>query len=440
MTSQWCQLAAASATCAWTHSTPATWLQVSDRLKGPHRRGSTVKEGGPAAPGNRAHQGGREQLPPPAYHVAPAALALLCGRGLFEVGRASFDSWRTALCHRVGTAPGLMAWDLHGPRQRARLLAMAPHRACQHLGRLLLLLASLGQVWMATTCPEGCKCDHLLVNCTQGRLGFFPMGIPLDTRQLVLVENQLDSLPSVPLNILTDLVYLDCSNNELSNNLQATFFSLPLVYLDLSFNNLTSITLSTFNLLTSLVVLKLSDNPFLAAIEKDSFSNNTALRELDLSRTALTFLDATTVNHLINLRTLDLSANLWHCDCSMRALCSWLHHSDVYLPDAENMTCNTPPEAHGILVPEMEATLNVICFTNLYQKDYAFLMLIGFVIFSMGTVVAWVAGICIVLYNRFCKSDDDDEDYAEDEEPRGQPPARNSAKDKEFEVYVNAYV
>ncbi|XP_078515337.1 leucine-rich repeat-containing protein 52 [Lissotriton helveticus] len=330
-----------------------------------------------------------------------------------------------------------MARDTHGPQQRARCQPMSPHRARRPLGALLLLLAALGRP--AGGCPKACACEqHLLVNCTRTGLDSFPPGIPLDTRQLVLAGNRLSTLPSVSLNILMDLVYLDCSGNELGESLEATFLSLPLVYLDLSFNNLSRVSASTFSLLVSLVVLKLSDNPGLVEVERGAFANNTGLRELDLSRSGLTFLDASTVSQLPNLRTLGLGSNPWHCYCPLRELSSWLETSSLYFPDADNISCHSPQEVKGVLLSAMGENMDLMCFTNLYQKDYLFLMLIGFAIFSTGTAVAWITGVCIVLYNRLCKSKDDDEDY-EETQVCPQPPGQN-AKDEDFEVYINAYV
>ncbi|CAJ0946561.1 unnamed protein product [Ranitomeya imitator] len=166
----------------------------------------------------------------------------------------------------------------------------------------------------------------------------------MDTRQLILTHNNLTYLPSMDLNLLIDLVYLDCSHNILGDSLEATFIALPLVYLDLSHNNISKITTGTFYLLTSLVVLNLSDNPNLEEIEKDAFANNTGLRQLDLSRTALTYLDVTTVSELPSLRTLGLSSNPWDCYCPMKDFLKWVTESDIYFTGE--------PERKGTLLDE----------------------------------------------------------------------------------------
>lgn len=197
----------------------------------------------------------------------------------------------------------------------------------------LSLVFLLGMAAEGISCPSRCSCQYLEVNCSGQQLQEFPVDIPLDTRQLILAANNVSYLPAVELSFLADLVYLDCRKNLLGDDLDFTFIGVAkLVYLDLSFNNLTQVTFSTFSHLLSLVVLKISDNPNLVAIEKDAFANNTWLRHLDVSRTGLTFLDTSTVRDLPNLRLLGLSDNLWHCNCSFLDFVTWIMESDVHFP------------------------------------------------------------------------------------------------------------
>uniref|UniRef100_A0ACB8F2J6 Uncharacterized protein n=1 Tax=Sphaerodactylus townsendi TaxID=933632 RepID=A0ACB8F2J6_9SAUR len=194
----------------------------------------------------------------------------------------------------------------------------------------MVLLFGIGCTVESASCPKECTCQYLAVNCTGKHLEEFPAAVPLDTRQLVLAHNKLGYLPPVDLNFLSDLIYLDCSDNALGEDLDFLFVSLiKLVYLDLSFNNLTQVTFNSFSQLGSLVVLKLSDNPSLVEIEKDSFANNTWLRHLDVSRCSLTFIDTSVVRDLPNLRRLGLSGNPWFCNCSYVELFDWMKESGV---------------------------------------------------------------------------------------------------------------
>ncbi|NXN94450.1 LRC52 protein, partial [Rhinopomastus cyanomelas] len=278
----------------------------------------------------------------------------------------------------------------------------------------LVFLLGMGMALERINCPSRCSCQYLEVNCTGQQLQEFPAAIPLDTRQLILAANNVSYLPAMELSFLADLVYLDCRKNLLGDDLDFTFIGVAkLVYLDLSFNNLTQVTFSTFSHLFSLVVLKISDNPNLVTIGKDAFANNTWLRHLDLSRTGLTFLDTSTVRDLPNLRFLGLSDNLWHCNCSFLEFITWMTESNVHFPDADNITCYTPTGLRALKMPVAETQLHFQCLTRLYNHDYIFLCLIGFGIFFGGTVAAWLAGTCAVIYELHTSKKEEEEDEEE---------------------------
>ncbi|XP_054836302.1 leucine-rich repeat-containing protein 52 [Eublepharis macularius] len=278
-------------------------------------------------------------------------------------------------------------------------------------GVWIVLLFGIGCVMESISCPKECTCQYLAVNCTGKHLEEFPSAIPLDTRQLILAQNKLSYLPSVELNFLSDLIYLDCSGNTLGEELDFTFVSIiKLIYLDLSFNNLTQVTFGTFSQLSSLVVLKLSDNPSLVEIEKNSFANNTWLRHLDISRCSLAFIDTSTFRDLPNLRSLGLSGNPWFCNCSFVELFAWMKGSGVTFLDADNTTCYSPAFMHGLsMLEEGPEQLHYKCYIHFDDQDYLFLGLIGFCIFSAGTVLAWLLGVCAVIYEFLTASDEDEE-------------------------------
>ncbi|XP_062835831.1 leucine-rich repeat-containing protein 52 [Anolis carolinensis] len=280
----------------------------------------------------------------------------------------------------------------------------------------MLILTGMSRAAESVSCPKECSCQYLAVNCTGKQLEEFPATIPLDTRQLVLAQNKLSYLPSMELNFLSDLIYLDCSSNILGEDLDFMFVSIiKLVYLDLSFNNLTQITFGTFSQLTSLVVLKLSDNPSLVEIEKDSFANNSWLRHLDVSRCSLAFIDTSTVKDLPNLRSLGLSGNPWFCNCSFMELYSWMKESGITIPDPDNVTCYSPVFMHGLrMLEEAQKELHYKCYIHFDDQDYLFLGLVGFCIFSAATVLAWLLGLCAVIYDFLTATGEEDED--EDEE------------------------
>lgn len=62
--------------------------------------------------------------------------------------------------------------------------------------------------------------------------------------------------------------------------------------------------------------------------------------------------------------------------------------------------------------------LRADCHQGLGYWDYLFFIAIGFVIFSAGTVSAWVMGVLMVLYERYSKRKSEELD-SDDEGDRG---------------------
>lgn len=86
--------------------------------------------------------------------------------------------------------------------------------------------------------------------------------------------------------------------------------------------------------------------------------------------------------------------------------------------DADNITCYTPAGLHALRMPAAEAQLHFSCLTQLYKQDYVFLCLVGFCIFLAGTMAAWLAGVCAVIYEAHAsKGEEEEEEEEEDTAP-----------------------
>ncbi|MBZ3878905.1 Leucine-rich repeat-containing protein 52 [Sciurus carolinensis] len=311
-------------------------------------------------------------------------------------------------------------------------------------------------------CPNNCQCQAQEVVCTGVQLTEYPRDVPLDTRRLYLNDNKMVSLPAMPLGLLSDLVYLDCRNNRIREVMDYTFIGVfKLIYLDLSSNNLTSISPFSFSVLSNLVQLSIANNPHLLSLHKHTFANTSSLRHLDLRNTGLQTLDHDAFHHLTALQTLYLSGNPWKCNCSFLDFAIYLIVSHLSHPDAKrsgterprgdkrspgdfhtltgtadnyqandnpeagdapakrlsesrdgpNATCVKPTELAGWPIAQVGNPLRYMCLTHLDRQDYIFLLLIGFCIFSAGTVAAWLTGVCAVVYqNAHRKSNEDEAD------------------------------
>ncbi|XP_002715903.1 leucine-rich repeat-containing protein 52 [Oryctolagus cuniculus] len=273
------------------------------------------------------------------------------------------------------------------------------------------LLFSFGMGLVSgSKCPNNCQCQAQEVICTGKQLTEYPPDIPLNTRRLFLNENSITSLPAMHLGLLSDLVYLDCRNNRIRELMDYTFIGVfRLIYLDLSSNNLTSISPFSFSVLSNLVQLNIANNPHLLSLDKYTFANTSSLRYLDLRNTGLKTLDRAAFHHLTVLQTLYLSGNPWKCNCSFLDFAIFLIVSHLDYPDGQNATCMEPTELLGWPITQVGNPLRYMCITHLDRKDYIFMLLIGFCIFSAGTVAAWLTGVCAVLYQNARRKSSEEE-------------------------------
>ncbi|KAK6308944.1 hypothetical protein J4Q44_G00204070 [Coregonus suidteri] len=86
------------------------------------------------------------------------------------------------------------------------------------------------------------------------------------------------------------------------------------------------------------------------------------------------------------------------------------------LLDEGQTVCQGPPEVSGQRLAEVGMQLRADCHQGLGYWDYLFFIAIGFVIFSAGTVSAWVMGVLMVLYERYNKRKGEDMDSDDEEE------------------------
>lgn len=74
-----------------------------------------------------------------------------------------------------------------------------------------------------------------------------------------------------------------------------------------------------------------------------------------------------------------------------------------HVSDEGQIVCQDPPDMMGQRLSDVGMQLRTDCHQTLGYWDYLFFIAIGFVIFSTGTVVAWVMGVFMVLYERYSK-------------------------------------
>ncbi|XP_067845711.1 leucine-rich repeat-containing protein 52-like [Heptranchias perlo] len=256
-------------------------------------------------------------------------------------------------------------------------------------------------VMLAAECPPKCKCDQFKVNCRDRNLKAFPNSLPLNTRYLDISGNSITEINSLELSLLSDLVHLDCSNNKISEISKLHFLSIiKLVYLDLSYNNLRRITRTTFEPLANLVVLRLNNNTELNEIEEGAFATNLGLREINLSNNGFLSLNTSSLRRLQGLKFIYVAGNPWECQCTIVQLSEWMFNHNSSFPDGANTFCTLPNSMVGTHVSKALIKIFTICHTPLDYFDYIFFVAVGFAIFLSGIIMASIAGIIMVCFER----------------------------------------
>ncbi|GCB67168.1 leucine-rich repeat-containing protein 52-like [Scyliorhinus torazame] len=272
----------------------------------------------------------------------------------------------------------------------------------------LLSVVLVARVLAAAGCAPECNCSQFLTNCTGRQLRHFPAAIPLSTRQLILADNNISSLPALDLNYLGGLLHLDFSSNSLAEIPPSSLLNLQvLVYLDLSHNQLRKITHLTFRYLTNIIVLKASRNKELSFIDSRAFSANHKLQEIDISGNGLTFIDAGMLETLPHLRSVRLSGNPWTCNCNTQTLTSWMKLNRRIIPDAANVTCTFPSPLQGVLVVEAADKLFSLCRSKrqLKLREVLYFCLIGPGLFSASIILNLTFSLLMAHFNRFKKKE-----------------------------------
>ncbi|XP_040983799.1 platelet glycoprotein Ib alpha chain isoform X1 [Aquila chrysaetos chrysaetos] len=283
----------------------------------------------------------------------------------------------------------------------------SPLQVMQVPALLLLILPALlppaGTTDPSQPCPSEMNSvkDLLEVNCTGQGLSMVPKGLPMDTGILLLNANHLVSVSTTAFQNLTELQDLDLSNNSLvslrtgpllrslkelilsHNELRAlpALKGLPkLTHLAVAHNSLVTLAPGSFRAVPQLKDLDLRGNQ-LRTLPQEVFVGLKALEDLDISDNHLEELPKELLQDLQALQTLWLSGNrlqtlptgffpkghffmyvfltenLWHCDCNLRYLQTWIRQNSdsVYQPERglektkvevapRKVLCHSPPE------------------------------------------------------------------------------------------------
>uniref|UniRef100_A0A3Q1ENQ9 Oligodendrocyte-myelin glycoprotein-like n=1 Tax=Acanthochromis polyacanthus TaxID=80966 RepID=A0A3Q1ENQ9_9TELE len=238
---------------------------------------------------------------------------------------------------------------------------------------LLLVLCICPLACLTTSpCPPGCCCPRpgFLVLCESLGLRSLPRSVPLSTsvlsvarnqlcnvdhllrpfsgllESLLLQENRITYITSGVLRQLGNLTRLDLEDNRIRAIQPGALQGLnKLQVLRLKGNKLTSLPV---NLPPSLSHLDLSEN-CISALDLPSLSALVNLQVLKINSNCLRSVPESAFDGLPRLRSVDLTDNLWACECDILYLYRWLLSGRLKM--ATDLVCTEPVHlAHRLLL------------------------------------------------------------------------------------------
>ncbi|XP_049435162.1 leucine-rich repeat and transmembrane domain-containing protein 1 [Epinephelus fuscoguttatus] len=199
-----------------------------------------------------------------------------------------------------------------------------------------------------------CNVDHLLrpfsdlqeLSLSHNLLNRFPRGLPPSLESLLLQENRITYITSGALRQLGNLTRLDLEDNRIRAIQPGALQGLnKLQVLTLKGNKLTSLPL---NLPPSLTHLDLSAN-CISVLDLPSLSALVNLQVLKINSNCLRSVPESAFDSLPRLRSVDLTNNLWVCECDILYLYRWLLSGRVRM--ATDLVCTEPVHlAHRLLL------------------------------------------------------------------------------------------
>ncbi|CAC5369489.1 unnamed protein product [Mytilus coruscus] len=162
-----------------------------------------------------------------------------------------------------------------------------------------------------------CDCTGTIVDCSFKSLTAIPEGVPMNTTELNLGDNDISTIAANAFDDLASLETLILHGNTISslpdglfsNNINLRRVSSnKILFRDLWDNDISTIAANTFDSLASLKFLDLNINT-ISSLPEELFSKNINLESVDLEENSLTSVPAQLFLSNINLEVIDLSNN-----------------------------------------------------------------------------------------------------------------------------------
>ncbi|XP_069574562.1 leucine-rich repeat-containing protein 24-like isoform X1 [Brachyistius frenatus] len=293
-----------------------------------------------------------------------------------------------------------LSGSFHSEGRRRRSLLPQRGLSPEVMAVLLVLLLSVLLLFLHTpagaspSCPVGCRCYSLTVECGSTSLRDIPKHIPLSTQTIFLQDNVIGQIRRQDLSLLKHLHYLYLQNNTISAVEPGSFQNQgQLLELALNGNRIHLVTADMFQGLEHLRILYLAGNDItrltdytfrgLQRLQELHLQHNsiemladqalvglTSLALLDLSRNNLHTIGPASLRPLVSLQVLRITDNPWRCDCALHWLRSWIdEEGQRLLSSAERrLVCTEPPRLSHLSLVEVPLN-SLVCIPPLVQLE-----------------------------------------------------------------------
>uniref|UniRef100_A0A668A4S2 Slit homolog 3 (Drosophila) n=1 Tax=Myripristis murdjan TaxID=586833 RepID=A0A668A4S2_9TELE len=215
-----------------------------------------------------------------------------------------------------------------------------------------------GECFQDLVCPEKCRCEGTVVDCSNLKLTRLPPHIPEHTTDLRLNDNEIAVLEATgTFKKLPNLKKINLSNNKLRDIREGAFDGAGgVLELLLTGNKLTGLQGRMFRGLTGLKTLMLRSNQ-ISCIDNGTFTGLSSVRLLSLYDNRISSIAPGAFSTLHSLSTINLLSNPYVCDCHLAWLGQWLKKTRVV---SGNPRCQKPAFLKEIPIQDV-ATPDFTC-------------------------------------------------------------------------------
>uniref|UniRef100_A0AAX7UIW7 Slit homolog 3 (Drosophila) n=1 Tax=Astatotilapia calliptera TaxID=8154 RepID=A0AAX7UIW7_ASTCA len=215
-----------------------------------------------------------------------------------------------------------------------------------------------GECFQDLVCPEKCRCEGTVVDCSNLKLTRIPPHIPEHTADLRLNDNEIAVLEATGIfKKLPNLRKINLSNNKLKDIREGAFDGAGgVLELLLTGNKLTGLQGRMFRGLSGLKTLMLRSNQ-ISCIDNSTFTGLSSVRLLSLYDNRISSIAPGSFSTLHSLSTINLLSNPYVCDCHLAWLGQWLKKTRVV---SGNPRCQKPAFLKEIPIQDV-ATPDFTC-------------------------------------------------------------------------------